>query len=282
MCAEARRLRVDPGLSRSQLMQIFGVSNGTLTDWLRGIEPPRWTHRPNAKDHLREQARELRATGRTMPQIADELGVSKSSVYLWTRDIPLDATPEEAAARRSRHSKAVAEARWEPHRRLRDAEHEQTLAGCADWVGSLTEREVLLLGSVAYWCEGAKAKPWRPQAMTLQFINSDPMLILLFVRYLAVLGVGPERLKYRLSIHESADIPEATRWWSEVVGVPAEEFLRPTIKRHNPVTIRRNVGESYRGCLTITVSKSSRLYWEMEGVVRGIAASGDRHEAASM
>ncbi len=34
-----------------------------------------------------ERARALRAEGYTMPEIATELGVSKSSVSLWTRDV---------------------------------------------------------------------------------------------------------------------------------------------------------------------------------------------------
>jgi transposase len=108
---EARRLRVDPGMSRSQPMKHFGVGNGTLTEWLRCLDPPEWTRRPRAKDDLREQAVELRRQGCTVPEIAARLGVSKSSAFLWTKQLPLDATPEEAAARRSRHSKEVAVAR---------------------------------------------------------------------------------------------------------------------------------------------------------------------------
>src|SRR3954451_3969171 len=65
---EARRLRVDPGLSPSELMRHVGVGSATLTDWLRGIEPPEWTRRPNAKDHLRNEAVELRKLGWSIPR----------------------------------------------------------------------------------------------------------------------------------------------------------------------------------------------------------------------
>ncbi|WP_433792222.1 helix-turn-helix domain-containing protein [Actinoplanes sp. CA-252034] len=282
MRAEARRLRVDPGLSRSQLMKIFGVGNGTLTEWLRGIEPPEWTRLPNAKDEVRQKAAALRREGRTVPEIAATLGVSKSSAYLWTRDLPLDGSPEAAAERRSRHSRAVAEARWEPYRRERDKKREETLAGRSAWVGSLSDREVILLGAVAYWCEGAKEKPWRANAIQMQFINSDPRLILLFLRYQAVLGVNADRLKFRLSIHESSNVVEAAAWWAKVVGVPVEAFQRPTLKKHNPVTVRQNVGESYRGCLVVTVLKSRTLYWETEAVMEGVALDLERSRPAIM
>ncbi len=116
----------------------------------------------------------------------------------------------------------------------------------------------------------------------LQFINSDPRLILLFLRYVELLGVSRDALTYRLSIHESADTAAATEWWADVVGVPAEHFRRATVKKHKPSTVRRNVGETYRGCLIIYVPRSSRLYWEVEGVVRGIAASEDLRCAVKM
>jgi transposase len=135
---EARRLRSEEGLSRSQIMKVFGVGNGTLSEWLRGVDPPEWTRRPRAKDEVREQAVELRRGGATVPEIAEALGVSKSSAYLWTRHLPLDASPEEAAARRSRHSKQVAEARWEPLNRARDSERAQINAMRESWVGELS------------------------------------------------------------------------------------------------------------------------------------------------
>jgi transposase len=278
---EARRLRVDPGMSRSQLMKHFGVGNGTLTEWLRGLDPPDWTQRPNAKDDLRDMAIEMRRDGCSVPQIAADLRVSKSTAYLWTRHIPLDRTPAEREERRRRHMEHMQEARWEPYRKARDADRAATGGRLSEWVGDLTDREVLLVGTVAYWCEGAKEKPWN-QTLSLQFINSDPRLILLFLRYVELLGIGPAQLTYRLSIHETADVPAATAWWSDVVGVPVENFRRAILKTHKPSTVRRNVGDTYRGCLIVYVPKSSRLYWEVEGVMGGIAAGGDRWRAARM
>jgi hypothetical protein len=166
------------------------------------------------------------------------------------------------------------EVRWEPHRKARDADRAAAGDRLVDWVGELSDREVILVGAVAYWCEGGKEKPWHRSNHGLQFINSDPGLVRLFLRYVELLGVQRAGLTYRLSIHESGDIPAATQWWAGVVGVPAEAFRRATVKTHNPSTVRRNVGDSYRGCLTVYVPKSGRLYWEVEGVMRGITGEG--------
>lgn len=43
--------------------------------------------RPRAKDAERQQARQLRLEGLTYDEIASRLGVSKSSISLWVRDL---------------------------------------------------------------------------------------------------------------------------------------------------------------------------------------------------
>ena len=135
---------------------------------------------------------------------------------------------------------------------------------------TLSDREVLLVGAVNYWAEGSKSKPWRPNDFRMLFINSDPVLVLLFLRFLEIQGVDRASLSYRLSIHESADVPAAERFWAEIVGVDVTHFNRTSLKRHRPKTIRKNTGEQHRGCLAVYVTRSADLYRRMEGAWYGI------------
>lgn len=96
------------------------------------------------------------------------------------------------------------------------------------------------------------------------------------------MGEDRASLTYRVSIHDSADAEAAGRWWAEVLEVPFEIFRRPSLKTHKPSTNRRNVGDSYRGCLQIEVPTSRLLYWRIEGMMRGIAASPAGGGDASM
>jgi len=50
-----------------------------------------------------EKARALRARNHTLADIAQVLGVSKSSVSLWVRDVPFTSSPRRYGPRRSRH-----------------------------------------------------------------------------------------------------------------------------------------------------------------------------------
>jgi transposase len=251
------------GKSRREIKEILGVyHNETLDKALRGVPPPPWTRRPRAKDDLHAKARELRAKGMTYTEIASELGVSKSSISLWVRDMPREGrrSAEEAARRRNtdvpiRHRQGVL---------LRDVRRQRACDAALAKIGTLSDREILIAGAMAYWCEGSKSKPHRPQNR-VTFINSDPSLILFFIRFLAVAGISRDRLICRMYIHESADVAGAQEFWQTLTELPAEQFRRPVLKRHNPKTVRKNTDESYRGCLVVDVRCSSDLYRQIEG-----------------
>jgi transcriptional regulator with XRE-family HTH domain len=270
LAAEARRLRTVEGLSVGQIRDRLGVGKDRLYELLRGVPAPEWTRRPNAKDELRAQAVRLRETGWSVTDIATELGVAKSTAYQWVKHLPLD--PDSVRARQKQaHAKRMTDARWAEHRRERDQRQSTAHAVAADQVGPLSERDLLLIGAAVYWCEGSKSKPWRRNER-LTFTNSDAGLLAVFLRFLESCGVDRRTPKYRLSIHESADVDAATAWWIEVLELPAERFQPPTLKRHRPTTNRHNTGAAYRGCLVIDVPGSRELYWRIEGVSRALSA----------
>ncbi|WP_217809844.1 resolvase [Micromonospora sp. NBS 11-29] len=204
-----------------------------------------------------------------MGEIAERLKVSKSTAYLWTRHLPLDA--ELVRVRRHAARRARSDAQWGARRAARDAARAGEAAASAAWVGRLGRRELLLVGAAIYWCEGGKAKPWRPRDCRIKFVNSDPMLVGLFLRFLDAVEVPAGDRRFRVGIHETADALAAVRWWAGQVGVPAECFQRTTIKKHRPATTRKNVGAGYRGCLTIYVVGGSQLYWRIEGIMKGMS-----------
>ncbi|WP_248293662.1 helix-turn-helix domain-containing protein [Actinoplanes sp. TBRC 11911] len=259
-------------MSLTELMKHFGVGSATLTDWLRGIAPPEWTRRPNAKDELRAQAVVLREQGWSVNDLAGKLGVAKSTAWSWVKHIPLDPDSDRARQKQE-HSALMNAERWEAHNAERTRRERDERAKAVRELGEITERDVLVGGALVYMCEGAKAKPWR-RLDRLKFINSDPRLHRLFLAFLALHGRGPETLRYRVHIHETADAEAAGDWWSERLEVPRELFERPTIKRHNPATRRMNTGADYHGCLIIAVPRSRELYWRIEGVMEALDASG--------
>lgn len=248
------------GLTRHQIREALDVTEWTVTAALRGEPLREPANRPRAKDDLRAKARELRLQGLFYEEIAAQLHVSKSTLSLWLRDLPKPVSQEEAR----RRGTAAARKRWEELQPVRDAERAAEHKAAAAEVGPLTDREIFVAGVIAYWCEGSKNKPYRRNDRVV-FMNSDAGLIRFFLRFLDSVGVSRDDLVFSVSIHERADVEAAHRFWLRVTNAPREQFAKPVIKRHNPKTNRKNVGETYHGCLMVRVRRSSKLYRKIEG-----------------
>lgn len=63
--------------------------------------------------------------------------------------------------------------------------------------------------------------------------------------------------------------------WAEVTGL-RRELIKVTLKRHFGTGSRRNVGEAYRGCLTVHVTKGATLYRQVDGWFQAIVAGALR------
>ena len=257
------------GLSRSQIADALGLGSGgePLSRWLQGVPAPAWTRRPRAKDDLRETAVAMRKEGRSYREIQAEVGVAKSTLSLWLRDVPLTEEQQRALADRGPSAtRSNAEAARANATRRRSVVRAQAKAQ----ITQLSESELFVAGVVAYWAEGSKNKPWR-FGTRVRFINSDPRMIQLFLRWLTLVGVTDDRIAFRLQIHESADVEAALRYWTETLDVEKTSFLNTTMKRHNPKTVRRNVGDTYHGCLCVEVRRSADLNLQIDGWCEGLA-----------
>lgn len=267
----ARELR-RAGLSLREIRAELGpIGNERLRVWLQGVPPAEWTRRPTAKDQLRAKARELRRDGGRVQEIAAQLGVSKSTVSVWVRDLP------PPSPRSVEHVRQMSERRWAPIRRERNVHRQQVKFQAAREVGSISPRELYLVGAALYWAEGAKDKHYARREK-VSFCNSDPTMITTFLAWLALVGTANDRIQFRLQIHETADASAALGYWADIVQRPLTDFCGTTLKRHNPKTNRRRQDETYHGCLTVDVLNSAELYRKLEGAWYGISyAASDVH-----
>lgn len=139
----------------------------------------------------RQRARELRADGWTMPDIAAELGVARSSVSLWVRDVSFSPRPRRRPPVRRRNSLHEA--------KLREIE-ELDREGVAR-VGELSEQAFLAAGAALYAGEGSKRDG------VIGFANSDPSMVAFFCAWLRrFFPVDETRLRVNLYLHEGLDL----------------------------------------------------------------------------
>lgn len=208
---------------------------------------------------LREQqrARELRAHGWAMPDIAEELGVAKSSVSLWTRDVEIP----ETVPRRKRPRRKYGPNKLE---RRKQAEIEELAWIGKQEIGTLSERDLLITGTALYAGEGAKRDGG------VRFANTDPAFIALFCRWLRhFFTIDESRLRVVLYLHADLDLDAAMTYWSHLTGVPFTRFGKPYRAPTDP-TIRTAKHEF--GCCTVRYS-CSRTHRAVMGLVRALMSA---------
>jgi hypothetical protein len=169
----------------------------------------------------RERARELRAQAWTIGEIVAELGVSRSSVSVWVRDVRFDEATRAARAGANRRRGARKRG---PNRlqQRKQAEIDRLLVEGIERIGRLSDRDLLIAGAALYAGEGAKTDGG------VVFANSDPRMVALHLRFLRrFFDIDESRLRLRLYLHEGLDIDRAIRFWSSVTAIPREQFLAP-------------------------------------------------------
>lgn len=286
--AAALALR-EAGRTYDEIADELGVSKGSLSLWLRDLPHPSDEQReavhesaqlapeaaqlsllgPALRGDRVALARQMRLNGFLLHEIAEEFSVSVKTACLWCTGLPVPQRARHGGDRE--HVRMMSRKRWDATLAERDEERVALKQAAAARVGVLSDRELELIAVTAYWCEGSKDKSYDRREKVV-FINSDQQLIEAWLEWLLRRGFGRDRIRLNLSIHESADIDAATAYWAAVAGVDPSYLGRPMLKKHNPRTVRKNIGNAYVGCLVVRVLQGRELYQEIEGVWRGIAA----------
>lgn len=226
-----------------------------------------------AKYDLRIKAREMRAKGESVKVIARILGVSKSTVSLWVRDIIL--TVEQYEKLNNRKIKAGEKGRMmgafvQKQRRL-----ELIKQANKDGVAALknfSKDQFFVSGIALYWAEGSK------KSQEVSICNSDPVMIILMIKWLETFfDVSMDRLTAAVGINEIHKKREEVvkEYWSNVTGLPLAQFRKTSFKKAKVHKIYDNYDTHY-GTLRIEVLKPSKIYYRIMGLIEGLAMAGRR------
>lgn len=175
-----------------------------------------------ARREEKEKAVSLRKKGLSYSQIRKKLGINKSTLSGWLRDMPL---PKERLDELQRNDSVIEKIR-QSKKRTRD----QRLAAVHDriskHIGKLSKRELFIAGLFLYWAEGGKTTPY-----SISLSNTDPSMIRFYLSWLSNLKVPTEKIIVRLHLYADMDVNAAIKYWKEQTEIPFENFRKPYIKR---------------------------------------------------
>ena len=209
-----------------------------------------------AKPLIKEKAQKLRKSGKSIGEVAKELCQPKSTVSYWCKDILL--TEKQILAIQKRHKSSSVEtllksSEKQRRRRLDNEKIDKELG--QKRVGTVSNRDLFMLGLGLYWGEGYKYKH-----AEFGFTNSDPNMIVVYIQWLKmVFGVNVKDLLLRVSINiaHKNRISKIEQFWQKVTDTTPEQFSRPSyIKTNQKKKFSDN--SSYFGTLRVKVRGGKR------------------------
>lgn len=173
------------------------------------------------KASLRTIAEKLRRQGWSYSIIAKRLDVSKSTLSSWLRYIPYK--PNKSV--KVRMNKGFARSAETRHMCRQRNISEMMEQGKVD-IGTLSQRDLLLLGIGLYMGEGTKLYE------ITRFINSNPEYIACAMKWFReVCKIENQHFSVAVHLYPDSDERRAKRYWSKVTKVPLSQFERVQVDR---------------------------------------------------
>ena len=173
------------------------------------------------KKQEKQKAIELRKAGKSIGVIAKEVGVAKSSVSYWVRDIPLtEEQISELAGHRSWIQGSSANKAKSLERRLGYQQQGREMAAKGDMEYAM--------GCMLFWAEGSKRKN------DVRFTNMDADMLAFFTRFLKrYFGCGAEDFTIHVNAYldNGFSAQEIERFWVNKLELKAGCVRKSVFKR---------------------------------------------------
>jgi len=205
----------------------------------------------------KENAINLRKQGKSLNEIALQLGMNKSTVSYWCRNVELTSAQEQSLIKRSRLKglkKMLKFFKEKKELRLKESRRQKN-KGFSD-VGSVKKRDLFMLGLALYWGEG-----YKKGNAECGFTNSDPLIIkTILCWFREIYRVTDDRFILRISIHNSHREREKDliSYWSKQTGISRKQFTKTSFITSRVKKIYSN-RSMYFGTLRIKVRKGAFL-----------------------
>ena len=207
---------------------------------------------------VKDQAILLRRSGHSYGEIKNKLGISKSTLSYWLKNVPLSSEQRERF-----YTKQVQILSMGPQsqKERRKIEIDKIINEASLEIKfPLSLDSYRLTGAFLYWAEGSK------KSGRWQITNSDPYIILFMVKWLKdIFDIHPASLKAWLNIYPQQDDLEIKRFWSDLTGLPLENFGKSYIK---PLSSGYKKNNLYYGTIRIEVPKSVDMKHKIFGWVK--------------
>ena len=170
-----------------------------------------------------------------MNEIKSKIGVSKSSVSLWVRDIQLTDNQKMKLSQKGLTKESI-EKRRTTRLGRENARRQIIVDGAKKEIPGLSDQELKLVGIALYWGEGGKANRG-----SVQLSNGDPRIIQLMMKFFKrVCKVPKEKFRGHIHIHPHLNVKKSEHYWSSISGIPLNQFYKTYSKPNKSSQSKKN------------------------------------------
>lgn len=199
------------------------------------------------KKSLKENAIELRKLGNSYKIISEKLGLSKSTLSDWLREVPYN--PNEIVLDRIRVAQ-LKSALFKQEQRRKDIIEKKKIAKSE--IGKINKRDLLMIGIGLYWGEGSKLNE------NIRIINSDPHIIKTsMVWFRKIFLLKDENFTPSVHLYPDSNVIDSINYWSKITQIPINQFGKTQIdKRVNKS--RKKKGKLPYGTLHLQIKSCGK------------------------
>ncbi len=195
-----------------------------------------------------------RLTGMGIDVLARKYNVPRSTLYYWIRGVEMSDGVRKQLIRNSDNGRRLGRIAMAKRRQREELSLKIKVGQDLENL-PITKELAKLCCSLLFWGEGAK------NLTQFRLINSDPSLIKTFlILFRKAFVIDEEKFRITMQFHEYHDIKAEQTFWSDLSGIPLQQFSKPYMKPHTGITKK----QGYRGCMQLKYSDSKiakELYW---------------------
>ncbi len=211
------------------------------------------------------EAIKLRSAGYTYSMITAELGIARSTLSTWFKDVPF--TPNENAKERIRSGRLKYGLRRKQERDTERADLSEV--GRSD-IGRLNTRDLWMIGLGLWLGEGSKTTE------QIRFSNANPDVIKIWMRWLReVCNLSDSNIVARMHLYPDSNEASCRDYWQGITGLSENQFKKTQFDRRLSKLTLKN-GKLPYGTLHLSVialgdvENGVRLYRKLQGWISGI------------
>ena len=219
--------------------------------------------------HIKETAKILRKDGMSLGDISEKLHITKSTLSFWCKDIILKESAILKIKTKGKIKSIQGLLRYSEFKRKERMERNilQKQEGVTG-LGTLSSRDILMIGIGLYWGEGYKYENGE-----FGFTNSNPYMIRFYFKWLKIWNVEKDSLIFRLTLNEFFRKEEKNilAFWINFLKIKKEQFSKTTYIKTNLKKASLENIEKYKGILRVKVRKGTLLRNKILGAIEYIS-----------